>query len=295
MRVVLLGTAAGGGVPQWNCACSHCVAVRGGRLPARTQECVAVSGDSRDWWLLNASPDIRSQLLATPALRAGPGPRQTPVRGVLLTDAELDHVLGLTILRGASLTGYATPRVLTALESALPLRGLLDRYAPWAWHDSSGTVELAGGLRVTTLSVGDKPPKYAAAQRSGENWVSALRIEDVATGGSLVYAPCLARWPDGLDQLLAGADCALLDGTFFDVDELGSAVRERDSGQARMGHLAVAGPEGSLAALARHPGLRRIYTHFNNTNPLLDPASPARALVERAGVEILADGAEFEL
>ncbi|MCM6778644.1 pyrroloquinoline quinone biosynthesis protein PqqB [Nocardia sp. CDC159] len=296
MRVVLLGTAAGGGVPQWNCACARCADVRRGVLPARTQDCVAVSGNARDWWLLNASPDIRTQLSATPALRPGPGPRETPVRGVLLTDAELDHALGLTILRGgAGLTGYATAPVRAALDAELPLRGLLDRYAPWTWRDGSGDFELAGGLRVTGLPVGAKAPKYVHSPEPDDRWVSAFRIDDPATGGALVYAPCLARWPDGLDALLADADCALVDGTFFDATELGSAVGRRDSGQALMGHLPVAGPGGTLAALARHPGPRRIYTHLNNTNPLLDPASAARAQVERAGVEVLPDGTEFAL
>ncbi|MFI6046996.1 pyrroloquinoline quinone biosynthesis protein PqqB [Nocardia sp. NPDC051321] len=293
MRVVLLGTAAGGGVPQWNCVCDRCVDVRQGRLPARTQEAVAISGNSQDWWLLNASPDIRAQLLGTPALQPGPGPRDTPVRGVLLTDAELDHVLGLTILRGAGLIGYATPPVLAALESALPLRGLLDRYQPWTWREGFDGIELTGGLRVTGLPVGAKAPKYVASPEPDDRWVSALRIEDPATGGSMAYSPCLAQWPDGLDDLLSGTDCALLDGTFFDATELGAAVGQQDSGQSRMGHLPVSGPGGTLAALARHPDLRKIYTHLNNTNPLLDPLSDARARVERAGVEVLTDGAEF--
>ncbi len=128
MRVVLLGTAAGGGFPQWNCACALCAEARDGKLPSRTQECVAVTGNARDWWLLNASPDIRTQLTATPALWPGPGPRDTPVRGVLLTDAEADHVAGLTVLRGAArLKVYAPAPVLAALT---PARAVLDRYAP---------------------------------------------------------------------------------------------------------------------------------------------------------------------
>lgn len=306
MRVILLGTAAGGGFPQWNCACALCRKALAGALQARSQECVAVSGNSRDWWLLNASPDIRAQLLATQALRAGPGPRDTPVRGVLLTDAEVDHSLGLTILRGGpGLIVYATAPVLDALETGLPLRGLLSRYAEWEWRDSTlpGGFELAGGLRVTTYPISAKVPKYvtpkARASATGhsedDRWVSAFRIEDQATGGTLVYVPCLADWPSGLDALLSSADCALLDGTFFSAEELGAAVgsRDPDAGQTLMGHLPVAGPGGSLAALARHPRLRRIYTHLNNTNPLLDPSSAASALVERAGAEILSDGAEL--
>jgi len=292
VRVVLLGTAAGGGFPQWNCACALCAAARDGKLPSRTQECVALSGNSRDWWLLNASPDIRTQLITTPALAPGPGPRDTPVRGVLLTDAEADHVTGLTVLRGgADLRVYAPSPVLSTLA---PLRAMLDRYAPWEWADSlTGTgFVLSGGLVVTAHPVGSKAPKYVRSPVPDDRWVTAYRIEDLATGGVLVYAPCLRVWTPVLDELLASASCALLDGTFYAADEMGTAVRG-PSGQAAMGHLPVSGPYGSLAALGRHPGPRRIYTHLNNTNPLLDPASAARARVTGAGVEVLPDGAEL--
>jgi len=292
LKVVLLGTAAGGGFPQWNCACALCAAARDGKLPARTQECVAVSGNSRDWWLLNASPDIRTQLTTTPALAPGPGPRDTPVRGVLLTDAEADHVMGLTILRGgAALKVYAAPPVLATLA---PLRAMLDRYAPWEWADSltEGGFVLAGGLVVSAHPVGFKAPKYVAGAAADARWVTAYRIEDLASGGVLVYAPCVGRWTPELDVLLATATCALVDGTFYAGNEMGTAVRALD-GQAAMGHLPVSGADGSLAALARHPGPRRIYTHLNNTNPLLDPASDAHARMIETGVEVLPDGAEF--
>ncbi|WP_372349312.1 pyrroloquinoline quinone biosynthesis protein PqqB [Streptomyces sp. KL116D] len=296
MKVILLGTAAGGGFPQWNCACALCVRAHRGELPARSQESVAVSGDGRDWWLLNASPDIRTQLLAAPALTPGPGPRDTPVRGVLLTDAEVDHALGLTVLRGgADLTVHAAPPVRDALTTGLPLRGLLDRYAPWEWRDSTvaGGFALSGGLTVTAHPVSAKAPKYVADPDPGVPWVVAYRIEDPATGGVLLYAPCLAVWPDGFDDLLASASCALLDGTFFSADELGSAVRTADAGQPLMGHLPVDGPGGSLTRLARHRRPRRIYTHLNNTNPLLDPGSAATETMRGAGAEVLPDGAEL--
>jgi pyrroloquinoline quinone biosynthesis protein B len=292
VRVVLLGTAAGGGFPQWNCACVLCTAARDGRLPSRTEECVAVSGNSRDWWLLNASPGIRAQLTAGASLRPGPGPRDTPVRGVLLTDAEADHVTGLMVLRGAALLKvYAAPPVLVTLA---PLRQRLDRYAVWEWADAltEGGFVLAGGLVVTAHPVGAKVPRYVTGVDPDDRWVIAYRVEDLATGGVLVYAPCVGAWSPVLDGLVATADSVLLDGTFFAADELGAAVRN-EAGQAAMGHLPVDGVRGSLAALARHPGPRRIYTHLNNTNPLLDPASDARRRVTEAGAEVLADGAEF--
>ncbi|WP_316767065.1 pyrroloquinoline quinone biosynthesis protein PqqB [Streptomyces sasae] len=296
MRVVLLGTAAGGGFPQWNCACALCAAARDGKLPSRTQECVALTGNGRDWWLLNASPDIRAQLTATAALWPGPGPRETPLRGVLLTDAEADHVAGLTVLHGApDLKVYASPPV---LEILAPARGALDRYTPWEWADSlaDGGFVLAGGLVVTAHPVSAMAPKYVPAALAGADgrWVTAYRVEDLATGGVLLYAPCVGAWSDVLDDLCAEADCVLLDGTFFTADEMGTAVRS-GPGQATMGRLPVSGPHGSLAALARHPRTRRIYTHLNNTNPLVDPASRARALVAEEGVEVLPDGIEFLL
>ncbi|MEU6591320.1 MBL fold metallo-hydrolase [Streptomyces sp. NPDC046881] len=275
MRVVLLGTAAGGGFPRWNCACALCTAARDGRLPARTRECAAVTGNGRDWWLLNASPDLRAQLAATPAL--WPGPRDTPLRGVLLTDAEADHATGLAELRAAAgLKIYAAP----------PVRAALDRHAAWEWADSlaDGGFVLAGGLVVTAHPVGATLP-------AGPGW-TAYRVEDLASGGVLVYAPCVGAWSPVLEELCADADCVLLDGTFLTAGEADAAVR---SGAGQAGHLPVGGPDGSLAALARHPGPRRIYTHLADGNPLLDPGSPARARVTEHGAEILPDGAELVL
>ncbi|MFJ2886607.1 pyrroloquinoline quinone biosynthesis protein PqqB [Streptomyces sp. NPDC087305] len=293
MRVVLLGTAAGGGFPQWNCACALCAEARDGKLPSRTQECVAVTGNARDWWLLNASPDIRTQLIATPALWPGPGPRDTPVRGVLLTDAEAHHVAGLTVLRGAAgLKVYAPSPVLAALT---PARAVLDRYAPWEWSDSlaEGGFVLAGGLVVTAHPMTTETPKHVRPRPPDARWVTAYRIEDLATGGALVYAPCVPAWTDTLDDLLTTANCAVLDGTCFTPDVSATTPRGAPAGPPTRGHLPVSGPRGSLAELARHPEIRRIYTHLDNTNPLLDASSAARAQVNGAGVEVLMDGAEF--
>ncbi|MER5935945.1 MBL fold metallo-hydrolase [Streptomyces sp. NPDC001928] len=283
MRVVLLGTAAGGGFPRWNCACVRCDAARDGKLPARGPECAAVTGNSRDWWLINASPDIRAQLGGAAAL--WPGPRHTPVRGVLLTDAEADHVAGLAVLRDAAgLKTYAAPPLLAALA---PARAGLDRHAPWEWADSftEGGFVLAGGLVVTAHPVPGKAPAYVPGKSTDRRWVTVYRVEDLATGRVLVYAPRVRAWSPLLDDLVATADCVVLDGTHFAADESTDAGR----------HLPVCGPAGSLTALARHPHARRIYTHLADTNPLLDPASAARAQVAEAGVEVLPDGVEFAL
>ncbi|MGN9779325.1 pyrroloquinoline quinone biosynthesis protein PqqB [Micromonospora sp. H33] len=265
MRVRVLGTAAGGGWPQWNCACDQCGHARAHGL-TRTQDCVAVSGDGSSWYLLNASPDLRTQLLAAAELAPGPGRRETPLRGVLLTDAELDHVLGLFLLReAAKLDVYATSTVLRALDTALPVRRIADPYGQgWRWHAVDGPFELDGGLIVHPFSLGAKKPRYAE-DGDGSEWVAGYRIGDV------VYAPCFGEWTEALDAALVGARVALIDGTFLTPDEM----------PAVPGHLSVV---DSLPHLARHPSVRFLYTHLNNTNPLL---SASRGIPLAAEIESL--------
>jgi pyrroloquinoline quinone biosynthesis protein B len=277
VKVILLGTAAGGGFPQWNCACRLCVS----GLAPRSQDCVAISADGVGWYLLNCSPDIRAQILGTPELRAGPGPREIPLRGVLLTDAELDHSLGLLMLREAGgLPVWAPEPVLSALS---PFRTIVDGYGGWTWLS---TVNIPG-LRVDVLPVSDKRPKYVPAGGDGP-WVVAYRIEDPATGGVLVYAPCLRGWPPGWDAFVAGADLVLLDGTFFAPDEM-AGVGGPD--QLAMGHLPITASLPRIAGRAEHWA----FTHVNNTNPVLDPASPEHAAVLAAGAALPADGTSYVL
>ncbi|HUQ58422.1 pyrroloquinoline quinone biosynthesis protein PqqB [Lentzea sp.] len=291
MKAVLLGTTAGGGFPQWNCACPLCVRARSGALPSRSQDCLAITGDGTDWWLVNASPDIRTQIAACSLLAPGPGPRDTPLRGALFTDAELDHTLGLLTLRGgAGLTVWAPGAVLHALRDQFDLRTVIDGYAPLEWRPVESSFEL-GGLRVTAIPISDKRPKYARSSTVDGPWVVAYSFQDLVSGGVLVYAPCLASWPGGFDEVVAGADCLLLDGTFHAASEMGSATGSA-SGQALMGHLPVV---ESLPLLGRFPSVRRLYTHLNNTNPLLDPASPESASLRAAGVEVPLDGTVIEL
>jgi pyrroloquinoline quinone biosynthesis protein B len=268
VKVRLLGTAAGGGLPQWNCACATCTAARplppGPPGTGRTQDCVAVSGDGHAWYLLNASPDLRTQIVATPELTPGPGRRETPLRGVLLSTAELDHTIGLLTLREAErLTVFATATVLAALDGPFPARRIVAGYTSLDCVTvTPGTAfTLDGGLEALAVRVGTKPPRYAAGL-PGEDWVVAYRLSDRDTGGVLVYAPCLPAWGDAIDSVIGGADCVLLDGTFHHDDELARAT-----GVARtateMGHLPIA---ASLPHVQRHPGTRFVYTHLNNTN-----------------------------
>ena len=256
MKVRILGTAAGGGIPQWNCACVQCGAAReSGEV--RSQDSVAVSGNGQDWFLINASPDIRAQLLATASLAPGPGRRDTPLRGVLLTTAELDHTIGLLSLREASeLTVYASPTV----HAVLPLLHLVEHYCSVQKKMLEGTTRLPGGLTVRALVVGRKRPRYAASATD----VTALRITDGRA--SFVYATCLPAWTAEFDAFVTGADHVLLDGTFATEDEL-TVATGRSGSAAGMGHLPVA---ASRPLLARHPGTAFWYSHLNNTNPLRD-------------------------
>ncbi|GGN11487.1 coenzyme PQQ synthesis protein B [Lentzea pudingi] len=291
MKAVLLGTTAGGGFPQWNCACSLCVRARSGSLPSRSQDCLAISGNGTDWWLVNASPDVRTQIASCASLNPGPGARDTPLRGALFTDAELDHTLGLLTLRGgAGLTVWAPGTVLHALKDQFDLRTVIDGYAPVAWRQVDGPFSL-DGLEVSAIPISGKRPKYARSSTVDGDWVVAYRFHDPATGGVLVYAPCLASWPDGFDEVVAGADCLVLDGTFYAASEMGSATGS-SSGQAAMGHLPIT---ASLPELRRFPSVRRIYTHLNNTNPVLDPSSPESEKLREAGVEVPLDGTVIEL
>jgi pyrroloquinoline quinone biosynthesis protein B len=292
VKVLLLGTAAGGGFPQWNCACRLCKS----GAPQRSQDCVAVSSDGRGWYLVNASPDIRSQLLSTPELAAGPGPREIPIRGALLTDAELDHTLGLLMLReaGGGLPVWAPDAVLDTLRNDFPMRKIIDGYGGWEWS----TKPDIDGLRVSVLPVSDKHPKYARESTADGPWVVAYRFEDAETGGVFVYAPCLAEWPEDFDELVADADLVVLDGTFYSPSEMSGATRAgvADGVQRAMGHLPIA---DSLPRVTAHrvirPATRWVYTHLNNTNPVLDPASPEHAVVLAAGAELPFDGTGFTL
>ncbi|MFE7489085.1 pyrroloquinoline quinone biosynthesis protein PqqB [Kitasatospora sp. NPDC057965] len=314
MKIRILGTAAGGGLPQWNCGCAGCATAR--RTGAvRSQDCLAISADGAAWYLVNASPDLRSQLLAAPELAPAPGTRATPLRGVLLTSGELDHTLGLVTLReAAELSVHATAPVRTALHEAFPVGPLLAPYTKAHWHTvTAGTpVELAGGLVAEPLALGGKRPRYAAdplapaagspsddpsGSPSGErtDWVVGYRFTEADGPARAVYAPGLAAWTPGLDRSVADADVVILDGTFATDDEL--AERTGGARTSRgMGHLAVA---DSLPELARRPGPRYLYTHLNNTNPLAHRGSPEAAALApalaAAGAAVAEDGMLLDL
>jgi pyrroloquinoline quinone biosynthesis protein B len=280
VRVRILGTAAGGGLPQWNCACLGCSNVRG-TGNHRTGDCLAISGDGASWYLINASADLRSQIVAFAELAPPPGSRASPIAGVLLTSAELDHTIGLLSLREAArLAIWCTPTV----RRALPFASTLDAYVRVDWRSVEVGVpnNLEGKLAVTAFAPGRKPPRYASG-RDSPQWTVSYRIVDTRTGGVIVYAPGLSAWTPEFELGIQGADLVLLDGTFATTHEFAS----RDS--QPMGHLSI---EESLPHLRRLPGPRYVYTHLNNTNPLAIDGVDPMGLVS-AGARTAVEGEVF--
>lgn len=298
MRVRILGSAAGGGFPQWNCRCPTCEAARAGsRARPRTQSSLAIRGDDGPWFLVNASPDARQQLEAITE-RDRDGVRAPPVAGVLLTDAEIDHTAGLLLLRESTtpVHVYGEAGVERALRQGYPVLPILERYCGAEWHglEPGRATPLAGSsLTVEPFDVGGDAPRYLDG--SGvELRASGLVFRDRTGAGVLTYVPGLARLDDDILDRFAGSDLVLVDGTFWRDDELArlgiSARSARD-----MGHLPLSGPGGTLAALARLERPRKALVHINNTNPILLEDSPERGAVLRAGVEVAYDGLEVEL
>jgi len=309
MRVKVLGSAAGGGFPQWNCACPNCRALRNGafRGKARTQAQVAVSEDSRSWFLLGASPDLRVQIEATPELHPREGLRQSPIAGAVLANADIDHVLGLLLLRELQpLRVYATDsirRILTEDNSMFAMLQRIPGQVSWTSFAVRKTFQLetpAGkdsGLRCRALSLGTHFPAYVSPQRQPEltpGESSLGLIVESPSGKRLAYMSAVPQIDDGLMKELESADVLLFDGTFWSDDEL---IRIQGSGQTarQMGHVPVSSGEGSLSKLAGLRRPRKIYVHINNTNPMLNEAGPEYRQVRDAGWEIAEDGCQFDL
>src|SRR5581483_2623589 len=302
MRVRVLGSSAGGGFPQWNCACRVCQAAREGGARPRLQSSVAVSADGQRWFLLNASPDVRFQIEAFAPLRPPRGAlRGTGVEAVLLTNADLDHTLGLLLLReGGPLRVYASAPTRRSLQSGLRLPSLLEAYGgadfvepprelkPLAVSDGSPS-----GLLFMAFPVPGKPPRYLESTRAFARYDNVgYRIEDAATGGRLVFIPDIGSIDPQVERQMSACEALLFDGTLWDEREM-LALGGRAA--AAMAHLPVGGPSGSLRRLAQLKGPRRLYIHINNSNPMLLEHSPERELVTAGGVEIAEDGMELAL
>ena len=302
MHIRILGSAAGGGVPQWNCRCANCEAVRAGspHVRPRTQSSLAVSADGRNWVLLNASPDIRQQILAFPPLGPPAGKeRGQSIKGCVLTDAELDHTAGLLMLReGDPFFILGTPLVRRWLNRYLPLEPLLAKFAGPAWRELSQDqpTELPEGrLVVQPFEVERHVPRFVTEENAAAGSVIGLVIEDLKTGGKLLYAPCVGSLSEPLLSLARDVDAIFLDGTFWSNDE---PLRFSKRTALEMGHVPVRGPQGSLLWLAGLPADRlrhRVYIHINNTNPMLNEEGPEFRVVMASGVRVGADGDTFEL
>jgi pyrroloquinoline quinone biosynthesis protein B len=296
MWLRVLGSAAGGGYPQWNCGCPTCRAVRDGSRPARarTQSSIAVSPDRRRWFLFNASPDIRAQFEAFPGLHPGDG-RATPLEAVLLTDAEIDHTLGLLLLReGRGIQLHATAATHATLCGGTGFLQTLERYCPVDWRPVVPGREVSlGGISYRAFDVPTaKHDRFGSGTDEGR--VVGYRLTDESTGRAAVYLPGVQELTPAVRDELDGIDCLFVDGTTWHDDELirlGLAEKTaRD-----MGHLAIGGPGGSLELLSPLPIERKIYIHINNTNPILLQDTPERRLVTEGGMEVAHDGLEVEV
>ena len=305
MRVVVLGAAAGGGVPQWNCNCEVCRAARNTRPELRaTQASIAVSADGDHWFLVNASPDLRQQVIATPQLHPKPGQlRHSPIAGVILTNGEVDAVAGLLSLReGWPFTIYAHQRVLSILKSN-SIFNVLDekrvRREPIEFDVafepklSDGSLS---GLEVLPFAVPGKRAWYlegeSGTDESGDTL--GLRISDKQSGELLYFLAACAGLTPELEQRLQGAPLIFFDGTLWRDDELIAAGLGTKTGR-RMGHMAMSGEDGVLAAFADLGIARKIFLHINNSNRVLLPGSAERQAAERAGWQIPSDGAEITI
>jgi pyrroloquinoline quinone biosynthesis protein B len=309
MRVEILGSAAGGGFPQWNCNCRNCQSLRAGTFSAksRTQTQVAVSDDGREWFLLNASPDLRMQIEQTAALQPRASVRDSPVAGVLLTSADIDQIAGLLSLRELQpFRIYCTPSLRSILQEDNSAFGMLNRgpqqvcWTEIKLDESFPLLTTTGndsGIGCEVFSLGNKYPVYVSAKRA-----ATLKPEEAllgamltaASGGRLAYMPAVPAINERLLQLLETADVVLFDGTFWSDDEL---IRVQGSGATarEMGHVPISGVDGSLRKLAGLRRPRKVFVHVNNTNPMLDESSAEYREVGAADWEVAEDGWHFNL
>jgi pyrroloquinoline quinone biosynthesis protein B len=305
VKIRVLGSAAGGGFPQWNCNCPNCAGLRRGTLNARarTQSSIVVSGDGKSWALVNASPDILAQLASQRELQPGRGVRDTALAGVVLVDGQVDHTTGLLMLReaGKPWRVWCTDAAYADLTTGHPVLRVLAHYSGVDRRriDVGGEefgVDDVAGVRWRALPVASKPAPYSPHRdmpAEGDN--IALLLTDVASGRTALYAPGLGEIDDSVWTAMQSAACVLVDGTFWTDDEMIGLRVSRKRARA-IGHLPQSGRGGMLEWLAKLPAAtRKILIHVNNTNPILDEDSPQRAELDRRGVEVAYDGMEIVL
>jgi pyrroloquinoline quinone biosynthesis protein B len=304
LKIRVLGSAAGGGFPQWNCNCRNCAGLRKGTLRARprTQSSIAVAGSPESSWaLVNASPDISVQLQANPVLQPGRSARDSAIAAIVLVDGQIDHTTGLYMLRESTRPWsiWCTDSTYADLTRGNPVLGVLSHYCGVDRQridlDGAGfAIDGVTGVHWHALPVASKPAPYSPNRESplpGDNL--ALVIADEATGRTALYAPGLGAMDERVWRSMQSAACVLVDGTFWTDDEMIRLGLSRKHARD-IGHLPQSGPGGMLEWLDRLPsGTRKILIHINNTNPILDEDSAERAELTRRGVEVAWDGMEI--
>ena len=309
MKILVLGSSAEGGFPQWNCRCRMCEGYRRGEMAgaARTQSSVAVSEDGDRWVLVNASPDLAQQISANPCLHPQGGPRDSPIAAVVLTDSQLHSVAGLLSLgASARLEVFATPLVFEDLTAELPLLGVLENYCAVHWH----MLPVAGGapaaafhipgfshLAFHAVAVPAAAPPHARQRGDLVGSAIALHVQDLRNGQRFFFSPALAEVGEAELHWLRDADCVMVDGTFWDEHELRDAGLGARSA-SELGHLPQSrhgGRAGMIDVLGGIAAPRKILTHVNNSNPILDERGSQRRALAEQGIEVAHDGMVIEL
>jgi pyrroloquinoline quinone biosynthesis protein B len=305
LRVVVLGAAAGGGIPQWNCGCQVCQTARREHPELQsTQASLAISADDHHWFLINASPDLRQQVIATPRLHPARGQlRHSPIAGVILTNGEIDAIAGLLSMReGSPFTIYAHPKVLKTLQSNSIFNVLSEKNVKRQAIEVDQPFEPAlpdgsrSGIEILPFSVAGKSAWYLEGARveDGVGDTLGLRITDKASGKYFYFVAACAHMTDDLKSRIEGAPLVFFDGTVWRDDELIAAGLSHKTGQA-MGHIAMSGEAGAIAALQGLGIAKKLFLHINNSNPAWLRDSEERKTVEKAGWQVPADGTEIEL
>lgn len=304
MHIRILGSAAGGGFPQWNCNCPNCTGVRNGTLNAkpRTQSSIAVSGNGVDWVLFNTSPDILAQLAANPDLQPARALRDTAIKAIVFMDSQIDHTTGLLMLReGCPHQVYCTDMVYQDLTTGFPMfnmlqhwNGGIDRH-PIPLDGTDFTIEGIQHLHFTAIPVPGKAPPYSPHRHdphTGDN--IGILVRDERSDKTLFYAPGLSQPNAQVHELMASSDCLLVDGTFWQEDEM-AVVGLGNRKAADMGHLPQSGEAGMLNLLRPMSKPRKVLIHINNTNPILDEDSEQRRELDKESVEVAFDGMKIQL
>ena len=307
MNVQILGAAAGGGLPQWNCRCTNCESVRQGKenVRARSQSSIAVSGNGTHWFLFNASADVRQQLLGFNQLWPPEGElRGIAIAGCIVTDAEIDHVSGLLQLReGSTFPIYSTALVRKWLTEDLPINSILSSFSARTWNtiEIDQPLELTlpsgqpSGLSIKAIDAGTHAPRYVPSPTSKHTGsVIGLEIIDLHTQGRLLYAPGVVTLNTAMRHAAESAHCVMIDGTFWSNEEL-VELRLSTRTASQMGHIPVDGKSGTLKWLASLSAQHRVYIHINNTNPMLDESGPQHHTVTSNGIRVGQDGDTFTL